>query len=37
VEWRRLHEIFGYDWAIEANEQMKKFILDGNHKELINF
>lgn len=37
VEWSRLHEIFGYDWAIEANEQMKKFILDGNHKELINF
>lgn len=37
VEWRRLNETFGYDWAIEANEKMKKFILDGNHKELINF
>lgn len=37
VEWRRLYETFGYDWAIEANDRMKKFILDGNHKELINF
>ncbi|MBX2909747.1 MAG: 4,5-DOPA dioxygenase extradiol [Chitinophagales bacterium] len=37
VEWRRLNETFGYDWAIEANDKMKKFILDGNHKELINF
>ncbi len=37
VEWKRLNETFGYDWAIEANDKMKKFILDGNHKELINF
>jgi 4,5-DOPA dioxygenase extradiol len=37
VEWRRLNEIFGYDWAIEANEKMKTYILNGNHKELINF
>lgn len=37
VEWRRLNETFGYDWAMEANDKMKKFILDGNHKELINF
>lgn len=37
VEWRRLNETFGYDWAIEANDKMKQFILDGNHKELINF
>lgn len=37
VEWNRLNETFGYDWAIEANDKMKKFILDGNHKELINF
>ena len=28
---------YGFDWAIEANEQMKKFILDGNHQQLINF
>ncbi len=37
VEWRRLNETFGYDWALEANEKMKKFILEGNHKELIQF
>lgn len=37
VEWRKLNETFGFDWAIEANDKMKKFILDGNHKELINF
>lgn len=37
VDWRRLNETFGYDWAIEANDKMKKFILDGNHKELISF
>jgi len=37
VEWRRLNETFGYDWAIEANEKMKKHILSGDHKQLINF
>lgn len=37
VEWRRLNETFGFDWAIEANEKMKKYILEGNHKELIRF
>jgi len=37
VEWKRLNETFGYDWALEANDKMKKFIIDGNHKELINF
>lgn len=37
VEWRRLNENFGYDWAMEANEKMKKYILDQNHQELIDF
>src|SRR5690606_14676320 len=37
VEWNRLNETFGYDWAIEANEKMKEYILDNNHQELINF
>lgn len=37
VEWRRLNETFGYDWAIEANEKMKTFILNGDHQSLINF
>ncbi len=26
---------YGYDWAIEANEKMKQFILSNNHKDLI--
>ena len=27
VAWKQLNENFGFDWAIEANEKMKKFIL----------
>lgn len=27
----------GYDWAIEANEKMKEFILSGDHQSLINY
>lgn len=37
VAWKQLNETFGYDWAIEANDKMKKYILDGNHRDLINF
>jgi 4,5-DOPA dioxygenase extradiol len=38
VAWDKLNtDNFGYDWAVEANEKMKKYILDGNHKELINY
>jgi len=38
VDWRRLDEVdYGYDWAIEAREKMKTYILSGNHKQLINY
>jgi 4,5-DOPA dioxygenase extradiol len=38
VAWDRLNsEEYGFDWAIEANEQMKKFILSDDHRQLINF
>ena len=38
VAWNRLNsEEYGFDWAIEANEQMKKFILSDDHRQLINF
>lgn len=38
VAWDKLNESgYGYDWALEANDKMKSFILDGNHKELINY
>lgn len=28
---------YGYDWAMEANEQMKQFILNDQHQELIDY
>jgi 4,5-DOPA dioxygenase extradiol len=38
VAWDKLNTgSFGFDWAIEANEQMKKFILADDHSSLINF
>jgi len=38
LAWDKLNENdYGFDWAIEANEKIKQFILSGNHKELINF
>ena len=38
VDWRRLGEInYGHDWTFEASEKMKKFILSGDHKQLINY
>lgn len=30
-------EEYGHDWAIEANELIKKLILENNHKALINY
>lgn len=38
VAWDKLNaDNYGYDWALTANEKMKKFILDGDHKALVNF
>ena len=37
VDWRRLNETFAFDWAMEASDTMKKFILEGNHEGLIQF
>jgi 4,5-DOPA dioxygenase extradiol len=38
VSWEKLEEPgYGYDWAIEANEKMKKLILSNDHKSLINY
>jgi 4,5-DOPA dioxygenase extradiol len=38
VAWDKLNAgSFGFDWAIEANEQMKKFIRADDHQSLINF
>ena len=38
VAWDKLNEEdYGYDWAIEASEKMKQYILDGNHQKLVNY
>ena len=38
LAWDQLNTSgYGFDWAIEANETMKKYILNGDHKQLINF
>jgi 4,5-DOPA dioxygenase extradiol len=38
VDWNRLNDAdYGYDWAIEASEKMKTFILSGNDKQLIDY
>lgn len=38
VDWRKLNEIdYSYDWANEASEKMKTYILSGDHKQLINY
>ncbi|QTV07032.1 4,5-DOPA-extradiol-dioxygenase [Faecalibacter bovis] len=36
VAWNRINDVFGFDWAIEANETIKKAILERNHKPLMN-
>lgn len=38
IAWDKLNtDSYGYDWAIEANEKMKQYILSGDHKQLINY
>lgn len=38
VDWRRMNEVdYRYDWAKEASENMKKFILSGDYGKLINY
>ncbi|MEI7423617.1 MAG: 4,5-DOPA dioxygenase extradiol [Prolixibacteraceae bacterium] len=38
VAWDKMNEIgYGFDWALEADEKMKKYMLDGDHQKLINF
>jgi 4,5-DOPA dioxygenase extradiol len=38
VAWEKLNTgNYGYDWALEAKEKMKKYILSGDHKHLINY
>jgi len=38
VAWEMMDEPeYGYDWAIDANSQMKKFILSSDHQSLIDY
>jgi 4,5-DOPA dioxygenase extradiol len=38
VAWNKLNEPgFGFDWAIEANEKMKQFILNDDHVPLVRY
>jgi 4,5-DOPA dioxygenase extradiol len=38
VAWDKLNEIdFSFDWALEAKEKMKDYIISGDHKMLINY
>jgi 4,5-DOPA dioxygenase extradiol len=38
IAWDKLNtDSYAYDWAAEASAKMKKFILEGDHKSLINF
>jgi 4,5-DOPA dioxygenase extradiol len=37
VKWDKLEDVYGYDWAIEAGEKMKKYILEGDHEQLIRY
>ncbi|MCX6230301.1 MAG: 4,5-DOPA dioxygenase extradiol [Bacteroidetes bacterium] len=37
VAWEKLNDTYAYDWATEANEKIKSFILTNDHKSLINY
>lgn len=38
VAWDRLNDVdYGYDWAIEASNKMKEYILTDNHEPLIHY
>ncbi len=38
IEWSRMNdENYGFDWAVEANEKMKRYIINGDTKSLVDF
>ena len=38
VAWDKLNEDnYSFDWALEASTKIKEYILNNNHRELINF
>lgn len=38
IAWDKMNlDNYGYDWAIEANQQMKQYIADRDHQKLIRY
>jgi len=38
VAWDKLNTVdYGFDWALEAREKMKKYMLNGDFNQLINY
>ena len=37
VDWNKLNDTYGFEWAIEAGEKMIKYTLNGEHEKLINY
>lgn len=37
VSWENLNKTYAHDWALEASDKMKKFILNDHHDELIHY
>jgi 4,5-DOPA dioxygenase extradiol len=37
VAWDKMNETYGYDWNLEAMEKMKNFIVNKDHRSLINY
>lgn len=38
VAWDKLNaDNYGYDWALEASTKFKKLIMEGDHRQLVNY
>lgn len=37
IAWNRLNDTFAYDWALEASQAMKQYILEGQHDALVDY
>ena len=38
VDWQNLNKVdYGFDWAIEARENINNWILEGNFQPLLNY
>ncbi|MBK8531929.1 MAG: 4,5-DOPA dioxygenase extradiol [Caldilineaceae bacterium] len=37
VDWKRINDAFGFNWALEAQEIMNNAILSGDHQAMMNY